>query len=126
MTAAAVCRRLIEATDQRDWATAAEIVDHSTEVTDHRDLPYEGHGARMLDVWRSAFTPRPDARASIEVLEDAPDRALARVSFGEPGRELTVHVIAEVAENRITRFDAWGGDPAGRAAAQERYARATR
>src|SRR3954470_16649795 len=104
MTPADTCRRLVAAVDARDWTTAAAIVDERTVVADHRELPFEGHGATMLEVWRSALTPRPDARASIEVVDDAADAALVRLSFGEPGRELSVHVVTEVVDGRVTRF----------------------
>src|SRR5205085_9281822 len=105
MPAAVVCRRLIAAVDGRDWATAATLLDERTVVTDHRDLPFIGDGRAMLEVWRSAFGSVPDARAELDVLDDDETAAVVRMRFGEPGRRLAVHVVAEIRDGRVARFD---------------------
>jgi hypothetical protein len=122
MSAADACQRLIDAVDARDWATAARVLDARTEVTDHRDLPFEGTGADVLRVWRATFDGNAAARARLDVLDADDHHALVRMRFGDDEGELTVHVVAEVDSGHIDRFDAYERGPAGERDARAHFA----
>jgi hypothetical protein len=119
MTAAELCRRLADAMNARDWGTAATMIDARTVVDDHRDLPFEGDGARMLGIWRSTFDAISTGRVEFDVLEQTPALALVRAGFGDEQGKLVVYGIVEVAGDHMARFDAYARDQAG-----ERDARA--
>ena len=121
MTAAEVCQRLCDALNVRDWTAAAAFLDARTVVQDHREMPFEGDGARMLRIWRSTFDAVSTGRADFEVLDATPGRALVRTSFGDEQGQLVVHCIVDVADDRITRFEAFGRDSAGEADARAAF-----
>ena len=122
MSAADVCRQMVEALNARDWRALAASLDERTEVTDHRERPFEGTGARMLGVWRSVFDTTPSARADLEVLDRADDAALVRLGIGDDEGRLVVHAVVEVQGAHVARFEAFppGGD--GERAARARFA----
>jgi len=122
MDAAATCQRLIAAVNARDWAAAGAIVDADTEVTDHRDLPFTGTGADMLGVWRSTFDRNAAVEAGLDVVDTAGDRALVRMTLGDPEGRLTVHVVAAVRDGRIATFDAYERGPGGLDDARAQFA----
>src|SRR5438874_1866401 len=122
MTATATCRRLVDALNARDWPAAAAIVNQDTKVTDHRDLPFTGTGADMLSVWRSTFDTNAGVQAGLDVIDANQERALLRLTFGDPEGELAVHVVATVRDGRIATFDAYERGPAGRSDARAHFA----
>jgi hypothetical protein len=113
--------QMVDAINARDWTTLARMLDERTVVEDHRDLPFEGDGARMLGVWRSVFDTTATGTADLDVLEARDDAAVIRLGLGDEEGRLAVHAAVAVDGERITRFDAFPATTEGERGARARY-----
>jgi hypothetical protein len=112
---------MVDALNARDWRALGQLLDERTVVEDHRELPFVGHGAAMLGVWRSAFEASPTGVADLEVLEASDHAALLRLGVGDEEGLLVVHAVVEVGDGRIARFEAFPRTADGERRARERF-----
>jgi hypothetical protein len=112
---------MVDALNARDWPALAGMLDARTAVVDHRDLPFEGDGARMLALWRSVFDSTPTGTADLEVLDAREGAAVFRLGMGDEEGRLVVHAVAEVDDGHITRFEAFPASADGERRARESF-----